>query len=629
MAIRNEQIEEKAKRQKAGVDPTPGANEGVFQTKLVGAVVEAFYFDNLGRAVQLTDNGVLKAPIVGEANTASNVGSIGDGIFKAKVGVDLQFKRLKAGPGVQLTPTADAIEIIAIPPLASGEANTGANIGLVGAGVFIEKAGVELRFRKIRAGANTTVTVTAGNEIEIGTTGGGAGGGEANTASNLGLLSDGEGIVATKVGVDLPFKRLQAGPNVSITSAPGSNFVLISAAGESNTLGATGTSLDGESVAGGKDGTALLAKRIKAGAGMAVSSNGTSVTIAALGGVGEANTASNSSSGTGVGLVFKNKTNIDFVFRRIKAGTNVTITNDADDIIINAAGGSGGSESTTAINTTASTGARVFKSLNLAELVFRRIKAGTNVSVVEGADEIVINATGSGGGEINAGLNSDASTGTGLIYKGKVGVDLIFKRLKQGANVTITDGVDDVTIASSGEINTGLNSTASTAVGIFKEKSTLNLVFKRLKAGTNVSLGDGLDEITINASGGGSALQRYQAQSTSGEEVSVFADGPGITYSRTGTVGTFTIPTGVRLISARLRLPMATIGGVQFTVVYGFGDSGAATGFANFYPPNVAGWREDTGAPVSIISSFAVAPQDRFTASGLVLNQTTNLKLVW
>lgn len=46
-------------------------------------------------------------------------------------------------------------------------------------------------------------------------TGGGGGGGEANTASNLGT---GVGIFAGKVGVDLRFKSLIAGSNVTITS---------------------------------------------------------------------------------------------------------------------------------------------------------------------------------------------------------------------------------------------------------------------------------------------------------------------------------------------------------------------------------------------------------------------------
>jgi hypothetical protein len=52
---------------------------------------------------------------------------------------------------------------------------------------------------------------------------GGGGGGEVNTASNIGL---GEGIFATKVGVDLQLKSLIAGENTTITST--ANEVTIS-----------------------------------------------------------------------------------------------------------------------------------------------------------------------------------------------------------------------------------------------------------------------------------------------------------------------------------------------------------------------------------------------------------------
>jgi hypothetical protein len=48
----------------------------------------------------------------GEVNTASNVGA-GDGVFKQKVGVDLEFKSLVAGTGITLTPGTDDITVAA------------------------------------------------------------------------------------------------------------------------------------------------------------------------------------------------------------------------------------------------------------------------------------------------------------------------------------------------------------------------------------------------------------------------------------------------------------------------------------------------------------------------------------
>ena len=46
----------------------------------------------------------------GENNTASNVGA-GDGIFKQKTGVDLEFKSITAGQNINLTSNVDDVEV--------------------------------------------------------------------------------------------------------------------------------------------------------------------------------------------------------------------------------------------------------------------------------------------------------------------------------------------------------------------------------------------------------------------------------------------------------------------------------------------------------------------------------------
>jgi len=107
--------------------------------------------------------------------------------------------------------------------------------------------------------------------------------------------------------------------------------------GEANTASNVGTG-DGD-VFKQKAGVDLELKTIKAGSNITITNNTSDVTIAAAGSVGESNTASN--VGTGDGDVFKQKTGVDLELKTLKAGSNITITNNASDITIEAAGASG------------------------------------------------------------------------------------------------------------------------------------------------------------------------------------------------------------------------------------------------------------------------------------------------
>jgi len=157
-----------------------------------------------------------------------------------------------------------------------------------------------------------------------------------------------------------------------------------------------------------------------------------------------ATTASN--IGTGAGEVFKQKTGSTLELRTIKAGTNITVTNNADDITIDASGGGGG-EVNTASNVGAGVG--VFKQKTGVDLEFKSLTNGTNISITGNANDVSI-ATSA-----EANTASNVGTGEGTIFKQKTGVDLEFKSLKQGTNVTLTNNADDVTIAVASTPTTG------------------------------------------------------------------------------------------------------------------------------------------------------------------------------
>lgn len=109
----------------------------------------------------------------GEANTGSNTGSTGEGVFKAKAGIDLEFKKLVAGSNVTITGGTDAITIASTGGGGggggSGETNTSSNVGTSGVGVFKQKTGVDFEFKKINAGSSkvTITDDTSDNEIDI------------------------------------------------------------------------------------------------------------------------------------------------------------------------------------------------------------------------------------------------------------------------------------------------------------------------------------------------------------------------------------------------------------------------------------------------------------------------------
>lgn len=101
-----------------------------------------------------------------------------------------------------------------------------------------------------------------------------------------------------------------------------------------------------EGVFGIKVGSDLQFKSLTAGANIALSSDGNTITIGTSGGVGEINTVSN--VGGGVDL-FKQKTAVDLEFYTLAAGANITITpvGDTVEIASTASGGGGGGTSIT------------------------------------------------------------------------------------------------------------------------------------------------------------------------------------------------------------------------------------------------------------------------------------------
>lgn len=103
----------------------------------------------------------------------------------------------------------------------------------------------------------------------------------------------------------------------------------------------------------------------------------------------------------------------------------------------------------------------------------------------------------SGAGEANTASN----VGTGSrVFKQKTGVDLEFRKLNGTGVVTVTENADDITFSSSAEANTASN--LGTGSSVFKQKSGVDLQFRKIKAGANITVNELTNEVEIVGSAG-------------------------------------------------------------------------------------------------------------------------------
>jgi hypothetical protein len=233
-----------------------------------------------GTGITITQSGseiLFSVNQVGEANTGTNIGDTGQGLYIGKAAEVLQFRKITQGSGISLSINGSGAVVIT--NSAIGEANSGQNVGATGAGVYKDKSGSILRFKKLKQGTNVSIVENA-DDIEISATAP-AGSGEANAGQNVG---SGVGIYKDKDGVNLRFYRVlgDTATGIRVTKLPNpSDDIAISGPGFQN----VGT---GENIY--KDFDTLTnshrLRKIKAGTNMSVSIVGDDIVLASTGGVG-------------------------------------------------------------------------------------------------------------------------------------------------------------------------------------------------------------------------------------------------------------------------------------------------------------------------------------------------------
>lgn len=146
--------------------------------------------------------------------------------------------------------------------------------------------------------------------------------------------------------------------------------------------------------------------------------------------------------GTGETL-FKDLTTGTLNFKSIIAGAGVTLTDNGDDITVDV--------STAAINgSNVGTGEKVFKTKNGNTLEFRKVAtaaAGQHFAVATVGDTIEFKNTA----EVNTASNLGAGSS---LFAQKTGEDLQFKSIVGGTNITVTNDANTVTIAATATAET-------------------------------------------------------------------------------------------------------------------------------------------------------------------------------
>ncbi len=403
--------------------------------------------------------------------------------------------------------------------------------------------------------------------------------GEINSGENL--SANGLAVFARKSGLNLQFRPLVAGNNISLQylneSGEGNNEIEISASIDKTDVGLSNVdnTSDANKPISNAVQTALTSKsdishtHTKSDIGLGNADNtsdadkpiSTAVQSALSGKISD---GSNLGSGYGV---FYGKTSDEMNFRSLKPGSNISMqllnpnaegnTEIEISAIIPASPEAGG------INTASNvgTGIGVYHNNIDQNLEFKSLVAGSNISLQllneggEGNTEIEISANIPTPGEINTASNLGAGVS---VFSAKVNEDLQFKTLVAGNNISIENlneaGVGNTEIQinstvtktslglenvnNTSDLNKPISTAAQTALnqkiengnnlgsgfGVYYGKTNNDLDFRSLKAGNNISLqylnpsAEGNTEIEINSTVSKETLGIANIDNTSDED---------------------------------------------------------------------------------------------------------------
>ena len=308
--------------------------------------------------------------------------------------------------------------------------------------------------------------------------------GEANIGQNIGT---GEGIYATKNGVALLFKSFVAGDGIIIQSSSTEIGISSTAVSSGSNIGS------GYGIFAGINGTQIQFKSITAGNNIQIIPTASGLNISST---GESNDGQNlGTGGPGTADIYSQKLGTSLLFRRLRAGNNILLTQTNNEISIDAASLG---EANTGNNI--GSGSGIYASKSGTTLNFRSIvAASSNIIVQQNLNNISLDVVG----DINDGQNLGTSDASKVnIFAGKTGNSLTFKKLSSGSHISFNDSSDTIVISATdvGEINTGNNlGIDSDGSRIFSDKNGTTLNFRRIKAGQNITVTEYNNYIELNS----------------------------------------------------------------------------------------------------------------------------------
>lgn len=449
-------------------------NAGIFNTLVTNPGVSGSHSikslrstDNSINFTSNIDNLDLQAVI-----SLSNASILGDSILQsAGSGSNFVFKTIKAGSNITITPDSNSLLISTAGTITQTNRGLGTQI------LHDPGTSATFSFKSLKVSPNMSIS-SNDDEITIGTTLTGL-----ITQNNLGA---GEPILSDP-GTDehFNFKTLVAGSGVSLSSD--SHTVTIMSTGSGGSINQTNLGSGIPILIDPGTDSIFTYRTILAGSNINLSSDSNTLTIsnALTGNITQNN------SGAGEPILSDPGTDNSFTYKSLVAGTNVTMSSDANTITINSSGSSNITQSNRG------TGLPILSDPGTdTSFSYKTLKAGSNILLVPTADDITV---------VNQldGLISQSNIGTGEPVLSTTGTldTFEFKTISAGSNINITSSPTEVIISTPLD-GTITQSKLGSGEGLLSTFGTLNSFgVKTLIAGSGISLSSTTDEITIANTG--------------------------------------------------------------------------------------------------------------------------------